>query len=248
MVPEFKDFELTWAVVSAGSKSLGQVCRAADAIHEEVRFTSDAETAVKNSDAVIEFAGAEGSTQAAELCARYRRPIVIASTGHTQVQKEKIRASAEQTALLQASNLSLAVFALHRACAAAQAILGPEYEIEIFELHHRHKKDAPSGTALSLATLLASAADLNVQSDRSVRKEPRDARSLGIASLRAGEILGEHTVFFCGAGERLEFTHRTSDRAVFARGGLRVLSSLIGRPAGCYSLADILESNRFIDS
>ena len=126
---------------------------------------------------------------------------------------------------------------------AARA-LGPEFDTEIFELHHRHKRDAPSGTALRIGKAIAQATERNFDDvavrARNTTETQRTAEEIGISALRGGDSAGEHTILFLGEGERLEFSHRATDRGIFARGALRAARWLVGRPAGLYDMADVL--------
>lgn len=234
VLPEFPQFELCAAVHSGLKQAPLDV-----ATLSGVPLTTDLSAAVKAADCVLEFSSESTSVELAKLCALYKRPLLIASSGHSGSQLEEIRRCAADTPIVHAANLSLGVFVLHELSKQAQKLLGPQYQIEIFEMHHRHKKDAPSGTALSLSRELSAGGDLQVIQDRGVRSGPRKDAELGISSARGGEVLGEHTVFFLGQGDRLELTHRTADRAVFARGGLSVLERLIGKPARLYNLREV---------
>lgn len=229
VLPEFPQFRLVAAVHSGKSSALGG----------DLPYTTDLESAVGQADCVLEFSSAALSVDVAKICAQYGRTLVLASSGHTPQQLDEIRRYSSAAPFLHASNLSLGVFVLHEISKQTQKLLGPDYQIEIFEMHHRHKKDAPSGTALSLERELVAAGDLTPVHDRAGRAGPRKESEIGLSSARGGEVLGEHTIYFLGNGDRLELTHRTADRAVFARGGLKALEKLHGRSARLYSLREV---------
>lgn len=237
----FPEIELTAALVSANSSALGNVCRSAPLNNgREVKFTSELEVGIRGAQGVIEFSSAAVSVEVARLCATIGRPLILASSGHSAAQLAEVREASQRCAILQASNLSIGVFALHEICKLSQSILGDAFQIEISEIHHRHKKDAPSGTALSLARALQKEGELSLVPDRGVRIGARGDREIGIASLRADEVFGEHTVYFFGPGERLELTHRTASRAVFGQGALRLFGKLLERGPGLYGIKDLI--------
>lgn len=237
VLPEFPAFALSSAVVSPRSKHLGQNCPVP---YHEQRFSADLESAIRDADGVIEFSGAVSSVRVADLCARYQRPVVIASSGQNADQLASLRRASERCPILISANLSTAVHVLKQLCLTAQRMLGSGFQAEIFEIHHQHKKDAPSGTALTLGKAMSEAGGLSLVPARGAEPGARTPDSVGVASLRGGEVLGEHTVFFLGQGERIELTHRTSDRGIFARGGLRALEALMGKSAGLYQMADLI--------
>jgi 4-hydroxy-tetrahydrodipicolinate reductase len=175
----------------------------------------------------------------ARAAAALGKPIIVAATGHSAEQLEELRRCGERCALLLASNTSLGVLAMQEISAHAQRILGREFEVEIMEIHHRNKKDAPSGTALSLAENLGAGTDLKRVSDRSARSARRGADEIGVTSLRGGDVAGEHTIYFFGEAEMLEITHRVTSREVFARGALNLAARLIEMKPGFYRPADL---------
>ena len=171
-------------------------------------------------------------------------PLLVGATGFDLETRAVLEAAAARVAVLIAPNTSIGVAVLDRLVALAAAALREGYDVEISEAHHRMKRDAPSGTALAFGETVARArgkalADLAVY-ERHGRAEPRAPGSIGFAVVRAGDIVGEHTVTFAAAGERLELTHRATDRLIFARGALRAADWLIGRPPGLYGMADVL--------
>ena len=234
---DFPDFKLGSAIVAPNCPTLGTVCLAAAENHgQEIQFTSNAEQGVKDSQVFIDFSTPESALKLASLCARKHIPLLIATTGFNAEQENMLRNFPKDCAILLSANFSLGVFALQELSLLAQKILGSTYEVELFELHHKHKKDAPSGTALRTGALLEKAGDLHGLLRTS---EERQANELGYASLRGGDVAGEHTVYFLGQGERIELTHRANDRSIFARGALQAARILVKKAPGFYSMKDI---------
>lgn len=186
----------------------------------------DVAAAMKNCDVAIDFSqpgAVEGICRAA---LQGRHPLVLGTTGHSPEQRRLIEETAKSVPIVFASNFSVGVNALFALTAKAVKILGDEFDLEIIETHHVMKKDAPSGTAKTLAEILK-------QARRSDKKIP-------IQSIREGEVVGEHTVIFDGPGERLELVHRARSRETFAKGALRAAEWVIGKPAGLYTMQDVL--------
>jgi 4-hydroxy-tetrahydrodipicolinate reductase len=185
----------------------------------------------------------------ARACAKAAVPLLVGATGFDAPAKDELTRAARSIAVLIAPNTSVGVAVLNQLAAAATRALGAAYEVEISEAHHRLKRDAPSGTALHLGEAIAAARAVSLsqvavyegQGHEGLGADSRrKAGSIGFSVVRAGDIVGEHTVTFTGAGERLEFTHRATDRMTFARGALRGAAWLIGRPAGLYGMKDVL--------
>ena len=193
-----------------------------------------------DAEVAIDVSQPEGSLKIAEVCAAGRKPLVIGTTGHSAVQLVELRSKA--IPILLAPNFSVGVNLLFWLTEKAAAILGPEYDAEIVEMHHRLKKDSPSGTAKRLGEIISEARDQkhSVQHGRVGIVGPRPENEIGMHAVRGGDIVGEHIIYFAGAGERLELTHRASSRETFARGALRAADWLIGKPVGWYEMADVL--------
>jgi 4-hydroxy-tetrahydrodipicolinate reductase len=193
-------------------------------------------------DVLIDFSSPEGSMTAVRTCAARRIPLVVATTGHSPEQRGEIEAAAHETAVLLAPNMSLAMNVLMKLLAqAAAALNGRDFDVEICERHHRFKKDSPSGTALHLAQIVQKAmGHQHVRHGREglVGERPRD--EIGIHAIRTGDNVGEHTVIFSTLGETLELTHRAHTRDCYARGALQAAKFLANRPAGWYSMSDVL--------
>jgi 4-hydroxy-tetrahydrodipicolinate reductase len=184
------------------------------------------EPAMKDCEVAVDFSHANVIEGICRAALQHRRPLVIGTTGHSAEQRRVIDEAGKSLPIVFASNFSVGVNVLFSLTRKAAEILGPEFDLEIVETHHRMKKDAPSGTAKTLAEILRTARKL-------------DGR-VPIQSIREGEVVGDHTVSFGGLGERLELTHRASSREIFARGALRAAQWIIGKPAGLYSMQDVL--------
>ena len=195
-------------------------------------------------DVAIDVSQPQGSVSLAALCARDGIPLVIGTTGHSADQLGDLRVEAARIPILLSPNFSVGVNLLFWLTEKTSEILGPEFDAEIVELHHRHKKDAPSGTAKRLGEIVAQTRLLEYQEAARHGREglvgERSRTEIGVHAIRGGDIVGEHTVYFADAGERLELTHRASSRDTFAKGALRAADWLIGKPAGWYEMRDVL--------
>ena len=181
--------------------------------------------AIQNSDVTIDFSHADAVEEICRVALQHGQPLVIGTTGHSPAQRELIRKTAQSVPVVFASNFSIGVNALFALTRRAGEILR-DFDISIVETHHKTKKDAPSGTAKTLAQI--------AKSTRKIDKE------IPIESIREGEVVGEHTVIFSTTSERLELTHRAASREIFARGALRAAAWVIGKPARLYSMQDVL--------
>jgi 4-hydroxy-tetrahydrodipicolinate reductase len=190
--------------------------------------SSDCAAALEGASVAVDFSTAHAVAAHARACLGARVPLVVGATGMDASTQSELKAAALEIAVLIAPNTSLGVAVLHELVAAAALALGSTYDVEISEAHHRMKRDAPSGTALSLGERVASARGERLS-------------DVGISVVRAGDIVGEHTVTFATAGERLEITHRAADRMIFARGALQAAAWLIGRAPGLYGMEDVLK-------
>lgn len=193
-------------------------------------------------DAVIDFSTPAGTMAVLKTCVERKIPILVATTGFTRDQRAEIDAAAHLTAVLLASNTSLVVNVLFSLVRKAGTLLRDRgFDLEVIERHHRLKADAPSGTALQLAaTLQEAVGTMDLQHGRSGHTGLRPDRQIGLHALRVGDNVGEHTVVFGGIGESLELTQRATSRDCYARGALQAATFLVGRPAGSYSMADVL--------
>jgi 4-hydroxy-tetrahydrodipicolinate reductase len=205
---------------------------------------SDATALIAASDAVIEFSTPVATLGHARLCAEAGCAHVIGTTGLSAADEAELERLGVRTAIVRAANMSLGVNLLLGLVRQVAATLDPAFDIEIVEMHHRHKVDAPSGTALALGAAAAEGRKVDA-AEAFVRVRdgvtgPRRAGSIGFAVLRGGDAIGDHTVCFAGEGERIELTHRASDRRIYARGALHAARWAVGRPAGLYGMADVL--------
>ena len=211
----------------------------------EVPITSSLEAALDRAaaDIVIDFTTATASLHHADLCAARGVGLVVGTTGFTAQEKARISAHAQKIPLLMAPNMSVGVNVLFQLVTECAAALGPAYECEVLELHHRMKKDAPSGTALRLAEAAARGQGLTPENFVYSRHGDTGARvpgTIGMQTLRGGDVVGEHTVYFIADGERLELTHRATSRDNFARGAVRAARWLHGKAPGLYDMQDVL--------
>jgi 4-hydroxy-tetrahydrodipicolinate reductase len=209
-----------------------------------VTVTTDPLPAFANTDAVLDFTAPDATLAYAELSAQARIVHVVGTTGLAAAHEERLKAAARHCRIVRSGNMSVGVNLLAGLVRRAAAVLGPDYDIEIVEMHHRHKVDAPSGTALLLGRAAAAGrgVELDAHSVR-VRDGHTGARSpgaIGFATLRGGSVVGEHTVVLAGEGERIELTHRAESRDIFARGALRAALWAFDKKPGLYDMTDVL--------
>ena len=206
--------------------------------------SGDPAAALRGADVAIEFALPQATAANLAACVAARRPLVIGTTGHDDPQRAQIAAAAREIAIVMAPNMSLGVNLLLKLVELTAGKLDTSYDIEVFEAHHRNKRDAPSGTALALGAAAAAGRGTKLSDVAEYARHgagaarPRDA--IGFQVFRGGDVVGDHTVTFAGAGERIELTHRASDRMAFARGAVEAARWLVGRPPGLYSMQDVL--------
>lgn len=204
----------------------------------------DANTALNGAAVLIDFTRPEATIGHLALCEKHCVNMVIGTTGFSAGQIELIHQAAEKIAVVLAPNMSLGVNVTAKLVAMAASSLGMDADIEIFEAHHKMKVDAPSGTALMLGGVAAAARGQSLDAvavyDRHGKNDARAPGSIGFTSMRAGDIVGDHTVFFALNGERIEITHKSSSRATYAEGAIRAAKFLSGKPAGLYTMAAVL--------
>lgn len=204
----------------------------------------DAASQVPQCEAIIDFSFHEVTLSMAELAVAQNIPLVIGTTGHTPEEKAAILATVDgKIPVVWAGNYSVGVNTLNYLTRKAAAILSDKYEPEVLEMHHHHKKDAPSGTAERLIEILKDAYALGqeqVVHGREGLVGARPAKEIGVHAIRGGDIVGEHTVYFCGEGERIELTHRATDRKIFAVGAVRAAQWAVGKAPGIYNMEDVL--------
>lgn len=236
--------EIVAAVASAGSKSAGvDAGEVAGVKPLGVRVATELPADLGGAVVAIDFSRPDLTLRALDACRAARVPLVIGTTGHEAGFDARVEAAARDIAVLVAPNTSIGVAVAQELVRIAARVLPAEFDIEITEAHHKHKLDAPSGTALALAAAAAQGRGLDPRKDvRSGRSghEARRAGEIGIASIRAGDVVGTHTVLFAGSGERLTVGHEATDRSIFAQGAVRAAKWLAGQKPGRYTMADVL--------
>jgi 4-hydroxy-tetrahydrodipicolinate reductase len=204
-----------------------------------LKVEADLHSATKNADVLIDFSGAGGTLSHLFDYGVLKKALVIGSTGFAPDELVKIRRLAEIMPVFMDTNMSLGINVMNKlAEIAASALRG--FDIEIFEAHHRYKKDAPSGTALTLAKHINTGRGYESNLAMGRRCGERSDKSIGFGVIRGGDTAGEHTIYFCGDGERLEITHRASNRSIFAKGALKAAKWIYSKESGLYSMQDIL--------
>jgi 4-hydroxy-tetrahydrodipicolinate reductase len=236
---------LAAALVRPNSAALGQDAGVyAGCGHLGVEISSDQLTAALEADGIIDFSSPQMSVELAALAAQARMVHIIGTTGLSDEDHEKIEAASHHATVVQSGNMSLGINLLAGIVEKVARTLGPEFDIEIVEMHHRMKVDAPSGTALLLGEAAARGRGVSL-GEQSVRSRDghtgkRNEGAIGFATLRGGTVVGDHSVIFAGPGERLELAHKAEDRTIFARGALRAALWARERKPGLYSMADVL--------
>jgi len=205
---------------------------------------SDIRSALAKAQVLIDFTRPEGTLEHLAVCRELGVKAVIGTTGFSPAHKAEIGAHAQHIALMVSPNMSVGVNVVLGLLHTAARTLGDSYDVEVVEAHHRHKVDAPSGTALAMGEVVARALGRNLDSDAIYGRQgvtgEREARTIGFSAIRGGDIVGDHTVMFCGTGERIEITHRSSSRATYAQGALRAARFLADKPHGLFDMADVL--------
>ena len=204
-----------------------------------VALTAEARAAIEGCDVLLDFSLPSGVLEHAALCAAAEKPLVSGTTGFDEAGQRALREAARRIPIVWSANMSRGVHVLAELTRRAARLLGAEYDTEIFEIHHRHKADAPSGTARLLAAGVQEARGGEI---RYARQEKRAPGEIGLCSARGGDVVGEHQVMFLGGGEQLVLTHRASSREHFARGALAAVRWVVGQEAGLYGMADVFGS------
>jgi 4-hydroxy-tetrahydrodipicolinate reductase len=237
------DFELAVAIDRPGSPAVGQDAGAFLGHDTGVLVTDDLE-ALAGADCLIDFTRPEGTLEHLKACVRHGVKMVIGTTGFDDGGRAAIEVAAGKIAIVFAPNMSVGVNATLKLLDMAARILDSGYDVEVFEAHHRNKVDAPSGTALKMGETIASAWNVALpdvatwtrHGDTGVRKPG----TIGFSVVRGGDIVGDHTVYFCGAGERIEITHRSGSRATYAQGSVRAARFLDDKQNGLYDMQSVL--------
>lgn len=238
------DCTLTGALDRAGHSALGQDAGSFAGQVTGVAITDNLELGLGCSDCLIDFTRPEGTLAHLQVCRDKGVAAVIGTTGFTESQKAEIAVFSQSIPIVLAPNMSVGVNVTLKLLEMAAKALATGYDIEIVEAHHRHKVDAPSGTALKMGEVIAGALgrdlkDCAVYAREGVTGE-RDPSSIGFATIRGGDIVGDHTVLFAGIGERIEISHKSSSRVTYAQGSLRAVRFLAGRKAGLFDMFDVL--------
>ncbi|MEI6033673.1 MAG: 4-hydroxy-tetrahydrodipicolinate reductase [Verrucomicrobiae bacterium] len=222
-------------------------CAAEDptlSVSAEVDEGDDFLSALAGCDAVIDFTHAPATAAAAEACAAAGKALIIGTTGHSDADRTRIAQAAGTIPIVYAPNFSVGVNTLFWLTRKAAEILGPDFDLEVVEMHHRLKKDSPSGTARRLAEILADVRGLSYDADVRHGREgmpgERTRSEIGMHAIRGGDVVGDHTVIFANAGERVELAHKASSRDTFAKGALRAAKWAIAHPPGLYDMQDVL--------
>lgn len=209
-----------------------------------VKIVSDVEAAVRGADVLVDFTRPAATMVHAEACLNHGVRLVIGTTGFSDDEKRRLVEISASVPIVMAPNMSVGVNVLLKLIDLAARTLADGYDVEIVEAHHRHKVDAPSGTALRMGEVAAAALGRSLADDAIYGREgvtgERNPRTIGFATVRGGDIVGDHTVLFAGIGERVELTHKASSRATFAQGALRAARFLASRDAGMFDMQDVL--------
>jgi 4-hydroxy-tetrahydrodipicolinate reductase len=224
--------------------ALGEDAGGFAGLRSGVTIGADLDAALAGGHALIDFTRPAATMAHAEACARHGVKMIVGTTGFSDAQRARLEDLARENAMVVAPNMSVGVTVLLRLIDIAARTLGEGYDVEIMEAHHRHKVDAPSGTALRMGEVAARALGRQLSTDAVYGREgvtgERNPRTIGFATVRGGDIVGDHTVLFAGTGERVELTHKASSRATFAQGALRAARFLAGREGGLFDMQDVL--------
>jgi 4-hydroxy-tetrahydrodipicolinate reductase len=242
------DVELAGALDVAGSPALGSDAGAFLGQPAGVSIESDLAKALAGARCLIDFTRPEGTLKHLDFCAEHGIAMVIGTTGFDDAGKAAIRKAAEKTAIVFAPNMSVGVNVTLKLLEMAAKSFAEGYDIEIIEAHHRHKVDAPSGTALKMGEVVANAIGRDLKECAVYGREgvtgERDPSTIGFATIRGGDIVGDHTVLFAGDGERIEISHKSSSRVTYAHGALRAARFLADKTSGLYDMQDVLALGR----
>jgi 4-hydroxy-tetrahydrodipicolinate reductase len=245
-----KDLQLHGALDRVSNPQLGRDAGEQLGVVSTIKVTDSIDDALKNADVLVDFTRPEATMAYLEACQKYDVKMIIGTTGLSAEQKLAIEVASKNIAIVFAPNMSVGVTLLINLVQSAARVLNEGYDIEILEAHHRHKVDAPSGTALRLGEAAASALGRNLAECAVYGREgvtgERDPSTIGFATVRGGDVVGDHTVLFAGTGERVELTHKASSRATFALGALRAAkflgekNAVTGKKSGLFDMQDVL--------
>lgn len=237
------DIQIVAALDQPGSPELGRDCGDFLGHKTGTLITASADD-LAHADVLIDFTRPEATLSYLAQCLKHQVKMVIGTTGFSEAEKAELVNASTQLAIVLAPNMSVGVQAMLRLVELGARLLNEGYDLEILEMHHRDKVDAPSGTALQIGQVAAQARGVNLADQAVYQREghtgPRREGSIGFATLRGGDVVGDHTVLFAGAGERIEITHRSSSRLSYAKGSLRAARFVSDRPHGLFSMQDVL--------
>ncbi len=241
---------MTRIIINGARGQMGQALLQSAARHPDLNVVGAIDvgdslsSCIDSADVVIDFSAHEASAPVAEVCARALKPLVLGTTGHNDHEKKQLAGIITPIPVVWASNYSTGVNTLFWLTRKAAEILGPGFDLEVVEMHHRLKRDAPSGTAATLLEILGEVREIELQKElrhgRVGVPGPRTSSEIGIHALRGGDVVGDHTVIFAAVGERVELTHKASSRSTFAEGALRAAKWVVGRSPGRYDMQDVL--------
>lgn len=243
LVPELR---LTAAIERAGSADVGQdVGQVAGLAPLNVRIGSELDAVIEDVDVLVDFTRPEPALQHVDICRRHGTRMVIGTTGFTSEQRASIDDAAGDIAVVLAPNMSVGVNLTFKLLEIAAKVMGAYTDIEVIEAHHRHKVDAPSGTALRMGEVVAEALGRDLKECAVYGREgntgERHRNTIGFSTIRAGDIVGDHTVMFADEGERVEITHKASSRMTFANGAMRAATWIMQKQSGLYDMQDVLD-------
>jgi len=243
-VHEASDCTLAGALDQAHSPGIGLDASGFLGHASGVNISADLREGLQGSQVLIDFTRPEGTMVHLALCRELGVKMVIGTTGFSEAQKVEIAAASQHIAIMMAPNMSVGVNVTLKLLQMAAKTLSEGYDIEVIEAHHRHKVDAPSGTALKMGEVMAEAMGRDLKQcavyERYGHTGERDPSSIGFATIRGGDIVGDHTVLFAGIGERIEITHKSSSRSTYAQGSLRAVRFLAGKTSGLFDMFDVL--------
>ncbi len=241
LIAESSKFDLVGAVERENFDKLGEDAGVVAGVGKiGVKITDDQEAGLSKADAVIDFTSPDATVSHLESAQKFSVPMVIGTTGLNEARMSRIREASNVIPIVMAPNFSIGVNVLLKVVEVVSEALGSEWEVEIMEIHHHGKKDAPSGTAKKLAEIVRKIRGGKFVYGREGIVGERNPDEIGVMALRGGDVVGEHTVYFFGAGERLELSHRATTREIFARGALRAVEFVVGKPPRLYSMEDVL--------
>lgn len=209
-----------------------------------IPYSSDMEKSISASDVVIDFSSHLGTKEVLSIASQFHKPVVIGATGHSEEEKKYIRESSKSLPIVFSPNMSVGVNLLFKLIEISARVLGEHFDVEVLDIHHRHKKDAPSGTAVQIKQILLDSLcrkEEDVIYGRHGNHYPeRDPKQIAVHTMRAGEVVGDHTVYFFSPEERIEIKHSAQDRKTFAVGAVKAAEFLIGKKPGLYDMFDVL--------